>query len=565
MQTDFDAVMRERRAEADAYYASLTPEDATADETLVLRQAFAGMLWSKQFYHYDVERWLTGDPGQPMPPAERGALRNADWQQFHALDVLSMPDTWEYPWFAAWDLAFHCVALAHVDAGFAKRQLILLCREWYMHPSGQLPAYEWNFADVNPPVHAWAALRVFEIDGSRDFDFLERIFHKLLINFTWWVNRKDSEGNNVFEGGFLGLDNIGVFNRSNLPPGIGHLEQSDGTAWMAMYCLNLLELALVLARQDQTYEDVATKFFEHFAYIAVAMDNQGLWNEEDGYYYDVLHVDDASRVPIKAHSFVGLIALYGVTVLEPETAAALPNFTRRMLWFLDHKPAFTRVISHIHGTGAARRRLVSIVDPDRLRRILNRALDPSELLSDHGLRALSAWHRDHPLEMDIGGTVARLDYEPGESTSGLFGGNSNWRGPVWFPTNYLFVEALRRFDSFLGPEFTVEHPVGSGEQHTLGEVAENLGRRLTGIFLRGPDGRRPVFGAQALFQDDPEWRDLIPFHEYFHGDTGAGLGASHQTGWTGLVADLIASRARITVMPAQVGGAFHPGGGTHVH
>jgi hypothetical protein len=544
-------VLDERRAEADAFYAALTPADAGADEAAVMRQAFAGMLWSKQFYHYDVATWLDGDPSQPSPPAGRGAIRNGGWRQFDAMDVMSMPDTWEYPWFASWDLGFHCVALAHVDAAFAKRQLILLLREWYMHPNGQLPAYEWSFDDANPPVHALAALRVYEIDGARDDDFLERVFHKLLINFTWWVNRKDTEGNNVFEGGFLGLDNIGPFNRSTLPPEAGHLEQSDGTAWMALYCLNLLEVALVLARHDSTYEDVATKFFEHFALIANAMDAQGLWDDVDGWYYDVIHTDDDRRVPVRAHSAVGLIALCAVTVMEPGVETELPEFVRRMDWFLDNKPQFSRVIAHVHSGSGSSGRLLSPVDPDRLRRMLTRVLDEAEFLSPHGLRALSRYHLDHPLDVEVGGMVMRLDYEPGESTSPLFGGNSNWRGPVWFPINHLVIEALRRYHRSLGDSFTVEFPTGSGELHTLDEVARQLAARLVSIFTMGPDGSRPVLGADQRLQHDPAWHDQVPFHEYFHGDTGAGLGASHQTGWTGVVADLIASRAAPTPLPMQ--------------
>jgi hypothetical protein len=538
----FSALMTQRRAEADAFYATLAPEDATADESLIMRQAFAGMLWNKQFYNYSVDRWLIGDATQPAPPPERLSGRNATWHHFQAMDVLSMPDTWEYPWFASWDLAFHCVALAHVDAQFAKRQLILLLREWYMHPSGQLPAYEWSFDDANPPVHAWAALRVFEIDGSRDYDFLERVFHKLLINFTWWVNRKDTEGNNVFEGGFLGLDNIGPFNRSMLPEDFGHLEQSDGTAWMAAYCLGLLQVALVLAHHDDTYEDVATKFFEHFAYIAYAMGSQGLWNDEHGFYFDVLHHADGTFQPLEAYSTVGLIAICAVAVLNPDTAQKLPNFTRRMEWFLHNKPDYAEVIAHITKGGDDKNRLFSVVSPERLVRILERVLDPEQFLGDCGIRALSKVHAQHPLEFDINGISARLDYEPGESTSGLFGGNSNWRGPIWFPINYLLIESLRRYAAFFGDELTVEFPTGSGEQHTLGTVADALSDRLVGLFRRQESGKRPIFGDNVTLQDDPNWRDLIVFSEYFHGDTGKGLGASHQTGWTGLVADLIACR-----------------------
>ena len=545
------ALIATRRQEADEFYAALTPADASPDEAAVMRQAFAGMLWSKQFYHLDITRWLDGDPAGPIPPAGRGAVRNGGWRHFDAVDVLSMPDTWEYPWFASWDLGFHCVPLAHVDAEFAKRQLILLCREWYMHPNGQLPAYEWSFDAVNPPVHAWAALRVFEIDGARDLDFLARIFHKLLINFTWWVNRKDAGGNNVFQGGFLGLDNIGPFNRSTLPASAGRLEQSDGTAWMAMYCLNLLEMALILARHDITYEDVATKFFEHFAYIAQAMDVQGLWDDHDGWYYDVLHADNDMRIPVRAHSAVGLIALCAVTVMEPGVKTDLPSFVRRMDWFLGNRPEFGRVIAHVEDEASGGRRLLSPVDPNRLRRILSRVLDEAEFLSDHGLRALSRYHLEHPLEIDIGGTAAILDYEPGESTSSLFGGNSNWRGPVWFPINHLVIEALRRYRLFVGDDFTVEYPTGSGQRCHLGEVASDLSARLVSLFTEDAHGRRPVLGSDARLQADPAWHDQIPFHEYFHGDTGAGLGASHQTGWTGVVADLIASRKTPTPLPME--------------
>ena len=533
-------VMRRREGEADAYFAGLVPPEATPEEAMVLRQAAAGLLWSKQFYHYDVARWLDGDRGEPPPPPSRRAGRNAGWRHLSCHDVLSMPDKWEYPWFAAWDLAFHCVALAHLDPELAKHQLRLLCREWYMHPNGQLPAYEWNFGDVNPPVHAWAALRVFEADGADDYEFLERVFHKLLLNFTWWVNREDAEGNNVFQGGFLGLDNIGPFDRSAALPVDGHLEQSDGTAWMAMYCLNMLEIAQVLALHDDAYEDIATKFFEHFAYIASAIDAQGLWDEEDGFYYDVLHRPDGTRQPLRARSMVGLVPLFAAAVLEDETSRRLPDFARRVGWFVANKPevaaSVAEPVADVPGAG----RLLSVVGPERLRRVLSRMLDEGEFLSPHGLRSLSAWHREHPLELDLGGgAVARLDYEPGESTTGMFGGNSNWRGPVWFPLNYLVIEVLRRYQRCLGPGFRVELPTGSGRQVTLGEVADELGRRLVGVFLDDPSGRRPVFGHCELLQRDPRWHDLLTFSEYFHGDDGRGLGASHQTGWTALVMLLV--------------------------
>jgi len=534
---DFDAQLDQRQAEADEFYAELTPAGTPPDEALVLRQALAGMLWSKQFYNYSVQRWLEGDPAGPAPPPQRRSGRNSDWQHLDNRDVISMPDKWEYPWYAAWDLAFHCVALARLDPEFAKFQLLLLCREWYMHPNGQLPAYEWAFGDVNPPVHAWAALRVFEIDGSRDFDFLGRVFHKLLLNFTWWVNRKDSEGNNVFQGGFLGLDNIGLFDRSSLPVS-GHLEQSDGTAWMAMYCQNMLELSLALAQHDRTYEDLAIKFFEHFALIASALNSQGLWNEEDGFYYDVLHVADGSARPLKVLSMVGLVPLFAVTTLGPQTMASLPEFTRRAEWFTNQRPEAMGVIQHLSAEGHAGWRLLAIVSPDRLRRILARVLDPERFLSPFGVRALSRWHRDHPLEVEVGGRVARLMYEPAESSTGLFGGNSNWRGPIWMPVNYLLVEALRVYHRYLGAEFKVECPTGSGKMLNLDEVADEIAGRLLSIFA-DRDGRRAVFGSSEKFQRDPTWHGLIPFHEYFNGETGAGIGASHQTGWTGLVGDLV--------------------------
>jgi len=536
---EHDRVHDQRRREADEFYASLT-EFATDEEASVMRQAFAGLLMSKQFYFYDVSRWLEGDPTQPPPPRERLDGRNSEWGHMNNFDVLSMPDTWEYPWYAAWDLAFHTVALAHVDPQFAKDQLLLLCREWFMHPNGQLPAYEWAFGDVNPPVHAWAALRVFEIDGSRDIEFLQRIFHKLTLNFTWWVNRKDAEGNNIFEGGFLGLDNIGPFDRSQRLPGDVHLEQSDGTAWMAMFCLNMLEIALVLAAHERTYEDMCTKFFEHFTYIATAMNDQGLWNEDDGFYYDQLHHRDGGMViPMRIRSMVGLIPLCATTTLGPDTLAKLPEFTSRLQWFLAHKNEFARVVQ-TDDLGEERiARLLSIVTPDRLVRILDVMLNEAEFLSPYGVRSVSRYHLEHPFELDVGVGVARVGYEPGVSTSGVYGGNSNWRGPVWFPVNYLIIESLRRFHRYLREDFTVEYPTGSGRHSTLGEVADDLSQRLVKLFLRDERGRRPAFGRLEKFQTDPGWNERLLFFEYFHGDTGEGLGASHQTGWTALVADLI--------------------------
>jgi hypothetical protein len=535
-------VMATRRAEADEFYADLTPPDASPDEASVMRQAFGGMLWSKQFFHYNVERWLDGDPAQPLPPPARKAGRNSGWRHLNNHDVISMPDTWEYPWYASWDLAFHCAVLAHVSPAFAKAQLLTICREWYMHPNGQLPAYEWDFGDVNPPVQAWAALRVFEIDGSADYDFLRRIFAKLVINFTWWVNRKDAAGNNVFEGGFLGLDNIGPIDRSAQLPVAGLLEQADGTSWMATYCLNMLEIALVLARHDKVYEDLAIKFFEHFAYIGDAVYSQGLWDEDDGFFYDVLRLAGGAAVPLRVRSVVGLLPLCATMTLGSETLAELPYFAEHFNWFLTYKSAYSDVVVHPQGLETDVPHLLSVVDPERARRLLSFVLDESEFLSDHGLRALSRFHKDHPFSIDLAGAVDTVDYEPGESTTNLFGGNSNWRGPIWFPINFLIVEALRRFHRFLGDEFTVECPTGSGTMMSLEAAADLISRRLVSLFLDGPDGRRPVFGPYEKFQTDPNLHGLIPFHEYFHGDSGQGLGASHQTGWTGLVADLITRR-----------------------
>ncbi|MGA7988781.1 MAG: glucosidase [Candidatus Dormiibacterota bacterium] len=536
-------VLQVRAAEADAFYASVLKGALTTDEQLVVRSALGAMLWSKQFYHYNVARWLDGDPAEPPPPSQRLDGRNAGWRHVDNADVISMPDKWEYPWFAAWDLGFQCVALAHVDPAFAKEQLILLCREWYMHANGQLPAYEWSFDDVNPPVHAWAALRVFEIDGATDHAFLARVFHKLLINFTWWVNREDAEGNNIFEGGFLGLDNIGAFDRSALIPRGGHLEQSDGTAWMAMYSLNLLEMALILAAHDRTYEDVATKFFEHFTAIATAMNEQGLWDNEAGFYYDSLHLADGTRIPIQARSIVGLIPLCASTTLGHDTLQLLPDFAERLRLFIKLKPRFAAAVSLAMEPDERENRLLAIVDPDRLRRILTYLVDESEFLSDHGLRGLSKYHAEHPLDINIDGTVARLDYEPAESTSRLFGGNSNWRGPVWFPVNHLIIEALRMYHRFLGDGWTVEYPSGSGRQAHLGAIADDIAARLAAIFLEDAQGIRPVVAGTALYRR-PDLAGLIPFHEYFHADNGRGLGASHQTGWTGLVADLLLRRTR---------------------
>ncbi len=550
--TAFDALLEQRRKECDQFYGGLNTKGLSDDLRNIQRQALGGLLWSKQFYNYDVRTWLQGDPACPTPPVERWSGRNHDWQHIANDSVLSMPDCWEYPWYAAWDLAFHTIPLSVVDPDFAKRQLILLLREWFMHPSGQLPAYEWAFGDVNPPVHAWAALRVFRIErhmtGKADRLFLERVFQKLMINFTWWVNRKDKSGRNVFEGGFLGLDNIGLFDRSAKLPSGAYLDQSDGTAWMATFCLNMLAIAIELAREDGAYEDVATKFLEHFFYIAHAMndrpktacdDGLDLWDDEDQFYYDVLHKSDGEHLFLKVRSVVGLVPLLAVETIEPDTLKRLPDFNRRLEWFLNNRPDLCASVASVTHVGRGDRRLFSIVDQGRLRAILKRMLDESEFLSPYGLRSISRFHKDHPATLDLDGAEYRVDYEPAESTSGLFGGNSNWRGPIWFPINYLVIEALQKFDFYYGDDFKIECPTGSGKQMTLWQVTTELSLRLMNLFARDGAGRRPVFGGIEKMQTDPLWRDLIPFHEYFHGDNGAGLGASHQTGWTALIAKLI--------------------------
>src|SRR6516165_2745909 len=543
----FNEVFARRRREADEFYANRVRPSQNADATRVQRQAFAGMLWSKQFYHYDLKQWLRGDPVGPPPPGQRMTGRNREWPHLYNEDIISMPDKWEYPWYASWDLAFHCVTLATIDPDFAKEQVLLFLREWYMHPNGQIPAYEWALGDVNPPVHAWAAWRVYKIEkrirGHADRKFLARAFQKLLLNFTWWVNRKDAEGMNIFQGGFLGLDNIGVFDRSAPLPTGGHLEQSDGTSWMGMYCLNLLAIALELAKEDHTYGDMASKFFEHFVYIAEAMNNRGgegieLWDEEDGFFYDVLHLSENNHHFLKVRSMVGLIPLFAVETLEPEVVDALPGFRKRMLWFIENRPELRHNVTTVADKDGRMRRLLSIVSPERLPRVLRVMLDEREFLSSYGVRALSQFHRDHPYVMAADGHEYRVTYQPAESDSGLFGGNSNWRGPIWYPLNFLLVESLQKFHHSFGETLKVECPTGSGQHANLWEVASDISRRLVRIFLRDGD-RRPVYGGQKKFQKDPHWRDLIQFHEYFHGDSGAGMGASHQTGWTGLVAKLI--------------------------
>jgi hypothetical protein len=545
---EFNTIFATRKQEADEFYQSIAPASLSDAERNVQRQAFAGMLWSKQFYHYVVEDWLKGDRATPQPPLERKRGRNQEWFHLYTDDLLSMPDKWEYPWFAAWDLAFHCIPLALIDPDFAKYQLDVLTREWYMHPNGQIPAYEWALGDVNPPVHAWATWRVYQIEqamtGQADRQFLERVFQKLMLNFTWWVNRKDVEGKNVFQGGFLGLDNIGVFDRSARLPTGGHIDQSDGTSWMGMYCLNMLTIALELAKTNPVYEDIATKFFEHFLYIADAMNHIGnmddtLWNEAEGFYYDVLHLPDDRQIELKVRSMVGLIPLFAVEPLEPEILKQLPAFKKRLDWFIQHRPDLRQNVACMETTGMQARRLLAIVSRDKLRRILQKMLDEQEFLGDYGIRAVSRFHAAHPYIFEADGTPFRVDYEPAESTSGLFGGNSNWRGPVWFPVNFLLIESLQKFHTYLGDEFKVECPTGSGQMLTLAEVAIELSQRLIRTFLKDSSGKRPVYGGTDKFQTDPHWQDLLLFYEYFHGDNGAGIGASHQTGWTGLVAQLI--------------------------
>jgi hypothetical protein len=542
---DLDGIFAARIEEADIFY-SFCPR-LSEDGKRVQRQAYAGLLWSKQFYHFVIEDWLRGDPGLPPPPVERQYGRNCDWIQLFNADVISMPDKWEYPWYAAWDLAFHMIPLATVDPEFAKTQLALFLREWYMHPNGQLPAYEWNFSDVNPPVHAWSCWRVYQIDGKltgrKDIAFLESVFHKLLMNFTWWVNRKDSEGNNIFEGGFLGLDNIGLFDRSKGLPGGGTLEQSDGTSWMAMYSLNMLKIASELAMTNRVYEDIASKFFEHFLYIATAMntigDGRGLWDEEDGFYYDRLKLPDGSSQAVRVRSMVGLIPLFAVDTLEPAVLDALPGFRKRMQWFMDHRKDLCSNIASMSRAGAGERRLLSLVNRHQLARLLARMLDESEFLSPYGVRSVSKCHEQKPYSIQLDGQHYFVDYEPAESLSGMFGGNSNWRGPVWAPVNYLIIEALQKFDYYFGDSFKVEFPTGSGRMLSLWDTAGEISRRVSRLFLRDADGRRPVNGGTSRLNYDPNFRDYVLFYEYFHGDNGAGLGASHQTGWTGVVAKLL--------------------------
>ena len=546
----FDDIFAARLAEADAFYAGITPDNLSADAHQVMRQALAGMLWSKQFYYYDVDRWLEERGADPLAPASsrKPAPRNSQWYHMVNADVISMPDKWEYPWYAAWDLAFHTIALLMVDPDFAKQQLDLMLRHHYLHPSGQIPAYEWNFGDVNPPVHAWATIFNYlaeqQTEGGGDLLFLEHAFQKLILNFTWWVNRKDPTGKNVFEGGFLGLDNIGVFDRSAPLPTGGHLEQADGTAWMALFSQNMLQMALELAKHDDVYQDMATKFFEHFLWIAAAMDRMGnnrdeMWDEEDGFFYDLLRMPDGHAERLKVRSMVGLLPLCATTVIPPEQFAKLSRFRDRAQWFAEHRPELLANIHNVLEPGHNGRRLLAILDQDKLRRVLAHMLDEDEFLSPYGIRALSRYHLEHPFVLNVGGQEYRVSYLPAESDTGMFGGNSNWRGPIWMPVNALIVRALLNMYLYHGDEFTVECPTGSGRYMTLYQVAEEISNRLSSIFLRNEQGQRPVFGGAARFQEDPHWRDYLLFYEYFHGDNGAGLGASHQTGWTGLVAKLI--------------------------
>ena len=564
--TDFDSIFSQRIREADEFYGELQKDLTDEDAQRVQRQAFAGMIWSKQFYSYDIPVWLKGDPTMPPPPEERKRGRNANWKHLNNENIISMPDKWEFPWYAAWDLGFHCIPLAMIDAEFAKRQLVLLTREWFMHPNGQLPAYEWAFDDVNPPVHAWAAWRVFQIDRKQrrknnptdqgDLAFLERVFHKLMLNFTWWVNRKDAQGRNIFQGGFLGLDNIGLFDRSTPLPNGGFLNQADATSWMAMYSLNLMRIALELARHNKVYEDIATKFFEHFLSIAAAInstdDGFGLWDNEDEFYYDQLRTPGGREIPLKVRSMVGLIPLFAVETLEPALMKELPEFAARLKWLLDHRPELANLVSHWEVCGMGERRLLSLLRGHRMKCLLRRMLSETEFLSDYGVRALSKVHDKQPFQMVIGGVDHTVEYWPAESESKLFGGNSNWRGPIWMPVNFLIIESLQKFHHYYGDDFTVECPAGSGKFMTINDVANELSRRVTKLFLRGKDGQRPVLKYHPKLSGDPNFKDYVLFHEYFHGDNGRGVGASHQTGWTGLVAKLLQPRrgkARVNQTP----------------
>jgi hypothetical protein len=547
---DFDTTLARRSGEADTFYAAVHPAVLSADERLVQRQALAGLLWSKQFYHYDVYRWLLGDPTEPTPPAARWHGRNRNWKELHNADVILMPDTWEYPWYASWDLAFHCVALAHIDPAFAKEQLRRMGREWYQHASGQFPAYEWDFDDVNPPLLGWAAWRVYRIErdqtGTGDVAFLKEAFLNDMLCFSFWVNRKDPSGRDVFGGGFLGMDNIGVFDRDQPLPDGGQLEQSDGTSWMARFAITMLSMALELSGHDPWYENMATKYFEHFLYIAHAMRNLAdagidLWDEEDQFFCDVVHLPSGQNIQLKIYSMVGLVPLFAVLAPPAALTAGLPWFEQRMNWFLKHRPDLARNVAPGNVPGQGRAGLLAILHGDRLAAVLRRVFNPDEFLSDYGVRSLSRYHLKHPYVLKTDGRELTVQYQPAESDNRLFGGNSNWRGPIWFPVNYLLIRALHEYSLYYGDNFKVEYPTGSGRQRNLGDVARDLAGRLANLFLRDPahGGRRAVWGDNDYFQTDPHWRDYIPFHEYFNGDNGSGLGASHQTGWTALIASLL--------------------------
>ncbi len=550
--SDFETIFETRKKEADEFYADIQQDINSEEEKMIQRQAFAGMLWSKIFYHYDVKKWFDGDPSQIKPPKSRAKIRNFNWKHLNNEAIISMPDKWEYPWYATWDLAFHCISFSLIDTDFAKNQLKLFLLEWYQHPNGQLPAYEWNFDDVNPPVHAWAAFRVFKIDehlnGKSDLEFLESIFIKLCLNFTWWVNKKDAQGNNIFEGGFLGLDNIGVFDRNQILTNGEQLEQSDGTSWMAMFSLNMMRIALELAQYNSVYEEMATKFFEHFLYIASALDNMGeenfsLWDEQDEFFYDVLtSKDESSHNFVRMRTIVGLIPMFAVEVIDDELLEKLPNFKKRMDWMLENRKDLASLVSHWEVKGQDSKHLLSLLRGHRLKRLLNRMLDPEEFLSDFGIRALSKVYEEHPFTLNLNGTEHTVKYTPAESDSGLFGGNSNWRGPIWFPINFLIIESLQRFYFYYSPDFKIECPTNSGIFLNLDEIADLISKRLISIFIEDKEGKRPFNGQYSQFQTDENFKDYILFYEYFHGDTGRGVGASHQTGWTGLIAKLLHPR-----------------------
>jgi hypothetical protein len=561
---DFDSVFADRIRETDEFYADLQREMTNEDEKLVQRQAFAGMLWNKQLYYYNVEEWLKGDARQPPPPPERWKGRNHEWTHLINSNIVSMPDKWEYPWYASWDLAFHCLMFSVIDPDFAKHQLLLLTHDWYMHPNGQLPAYEWSFSDTNPPVHAWSAYRVYEIDkwnnnGKGDITFLETVFHRLLMNFTWWVNRKDAEGNNIFEGGFLGMDNIGVFDRSNTPlPDGGRLEQADGTSWMAMYALNLMRIALELSIANPVYQDMANKFFEHFLHIAGAMASigsgtDGLWDNEDEFFYDTIRLPGQAGIRMKIRSMVGLIPLFAVEIIDDQIMQLLPEFAKRLNYLLEKRPDLAALVSRWHEKGSEQKHLLSLLRGHRIKRLLCRMLDETEFLSDYGVRSVSKYHEAHPFELKVDGRVLTIKYTPAESDSSLFGGNSNWRGPIWMPPNFLIIESLQRFHIYYGDDFKIEYPTGSGKLLTLSEISSELTKRLSAIFLRNANGVRPVFGENEKMQNDPHFRDYIHFHEYFNGDTGKGLGASHQTGWTGLIGKLLLPKNMLSVLVTEGG------------